>query len=96
MKHETLILVPNPKGVNAPIATLKDNALIVRAKRGFVFNYAVSTGDGSVVQKGIFEGEVELELVLTDSASVFQLDIFNSDHHFFYNFIASGETLAKQ
>lgn len=94
MKSQTLILVPNPKSENAPSVVLKYNQLIINSECGGMCNYAISSNDGSVIQKGVFQGDVELHLELSDSTNLFQLDIFNAEHHFSYNFIAPGETLA--
>ncbi|HLV43064.1 MAG TPA: hypothetical protein VKY37_12350 [Brumimicrobium sp.] len=87
MREQTQILIPNPKSANAPYAFLEFNRLIIRLDTEVSYNYAVSSGDGSVVSKGTFETEIELELPFSESSSIFQLDIFNADHHFTYNFI---------
>ena len=91
MKDQTLILIPNPKDANAPAAILNLNKLSVKTEAELFYNYAISTGDGSVVKKGMFVGELKLMLELTDASKILQLDVFNADYHFTYNFTASGE-----
>lgn len=92
MRDQIQILISNTKSANAPIAQLEFNKLTIRFEAESMYNYAVSSGDGSVVSKGDFEKEVQIELPLSDSANLFQLDVFNADNHFTYNFIVHKAT----
>lgn len=87
MKKPTAILKPNQKNDLAPAVSLSLTELIINTDFESEYNYAISTDHGSVIQKGRFFKKTELQLDAVSSSKLLQLDLFNSEHHFTYNFI---------
>lgn len=92
MNNTTHILISSPKSANAPTVILDKRKLLVNGKLGVIYNYAVSTENGSVVEKGMFQEENEIDIVLSGTSTHYQLDIFNVDFHFIYQFVTSVES----
>src|SRR5690554_7692445 len=81
------MLVPNVNSPDAPKVKLISNKLIIETSINSKFNYALSKPDGSVLQKGIFEEEVELNIEALEATNCMQLDLFDGNQHFIYNFV---------
>lgn len=86
MNNQIIKIFPNLKNADAPSVSLNLERLFIVVEPRDEYNYAVSTDDGSVFQKGKFQKEIELQLVASSSSKLLQLDVFNSNDHFTYNF----------
>lgn len=92
MNNQIIIIYPNPKNTDAPSVSLHLDSLFIVEDSSDEYNYAVSTDNGSVLQKGKFQKEIELRLEASSTSKLLQLDVFNSNDHFTYNFTLSKKS----
>ena len=92
MNNQIIIIYPNPKKADAPSVSLHLDSLFIVEDSSDEYNYAVSTDNGSVLQKGKFQKGIELKLEAASTSKLLQLDVFNSNDHFTYNFTLSKKS----